>query len=310
MPRILTLFLLLCSAVLSACQQVEHDKPLVISTIKPVQALVYAIAGQHAQELELHQLLPDGASPHHYALKPSDARMLENAAAVFYIDKALESFLDKTLTNLPNTTLTVELSQAPGIQHLHSRQHDEDEHDGHTHGTEDLHIWLNPNNAIAMTEAISQTLANIDPAHGADYTRNAAQLVQRITATDEHIQQQLQALQTRPYLSFHDAWQHFDTHFGLTFAGAVTLDVSRLPGARHVHEIRQIIRQKQAVCLFQEPQFPPALINTLVEGSNIRIGKLDPLGTQLPLDENTYTNLLQNAADNFADCLRGNSISP
>lgn len=311
MPRILALFLLLCVPVLQSCQQSAHRKPLVISTIKPVQALVYAVAGQHAQELELHQLLPDGASPHHYALKPSDAHLLENAQAVFYIGKEMETFLDKSLTNLPATTLAVELGQVPGIQHLHSRTEDADEHGtAHAQGTEDLHAWLNPDNAIAMAAEIGKVLKTIDPAHGADYLQNAAQLSQRIAATDAHIKQQLQALRSRPYLSFHDAWQHFDTHFGLTFAGAVTLDVSRLPGARHVHEIRQIIGQKQAVCLFQEPQFPPALINTLVEGTSIRIGKLDPLGTQLPLDGNTYTTLLQNTADSFADCLRGNNANP
>lgn len=315
MLRILTLFLLLCVPVLQSCQHSSGDKPLIISTIKPVQALVYAVAGKHAQELELYQLLPDGASPHHYALKPSDAHKLENARAIFYIDPNLEVFLDKALGNLPPQTLAVELSQIPGIRHLHSRtqdevrHHDNDEHDAHEHGTEDLHLWLNPDNAIAMTKAIGKTLGSIDPVHSADYIQNANEVTQRITAMDEHIKQQLQNVQKRPYISFHDAWQHFDTHFGLNFTGAVTLDVSRLPGARHVQTIRQIIEQKQAVCLFREPQFPPALIHTLVEGANIRIGTLDPLGSQLPLNENTYTTLLQNAADSFASCLGNNNAS-
>jgi zinc transport system substrate-binding protein len=105
-------------------------------------------------------------------------------------------------------------------------------------------------------------------------------------------------------LSFHDAWQHFDTHYGLNFAGAVTLDVSRLPGAKHVQDIRHIIEDKQAVCLFKEPQFSPTLVKTLVEGSNIRIGELDPLGMSLPLDDNTYIALLQQAAASFQECLR------
>lgn len=312
MPHILALFLLLCVPVLQSCQQPSHDKPLIISTIKPVQALVYAVAGQHASALELHQLLPDGVSPHHYALKPSDAHLLENAQAVFYIDRHLESFLDKTLDNLPAQTLSIELSRTTNIQHLYARSKDDDESGEHMHqhNTEDLHIWLNPANAIAMTDAIGKALTAIDPAHGTDYTLNATRLTQRILATDQHIKHQLRELKNRPYLSFHDAWQHFDSHYGLSFAGAVTLDVSRLPGARHVRDIRQIIQQKQATCLFQEPQFPPALVNTLVEGSNIRVGKLDPLGTQLPLNENTYLNLLQNAADSFANCLHGNSVSP
>ncbi len=124
----------------------------------------------------------------------------------------------------------------------------------------------------------------------------------KFETTDAHIRQQLAPLSNKPYLSFHDAWQHFDTHYGLNFAGAVTLDVSRLPGARHVQDIRKIIEEKQAVCLFQEPQFSPSMVKTLVEGTNIRIGELDPLGMKLPLDDNTYTLLLQNAADSFQQC--------
>ena len=105
-------------------------------------------------------------------------------------------------------------------------------------------------------------------------------------------------------MSFHDAWQHFDTHYGLNFAGAVTLDVSRLPGAKHVQDIRKIVEEKQAVCLFQEPQFSPTLVKTLVEGSDIRIGELDPLGMGLPLDDNTYITLLRQAAERFQQCLQ------
>lgn len=311
MFRILTIFLWLCLPVLHACQQDTPQKPLIVSSIKPVHALVYAIAGGQDSPLQLQQLLPEGASPHHYALKPSDMRSLENARAVFRIGSGLETFLDKPLASLPATTSTIDLAGTDGIRHLYARdQHGHDEaadtaapaqKEEHS---EDLHLWLNPQNAIAMSHQIAKTLGEIDPAHQAQYQTNATQLIQQIESTDARIRQQLAPVRNKPYLSFHDAWQHFDTHYGLSFAGAVTLDIARLPGARHVQDIRAIIQEKQAVCLFQEPQFSPAMIKTLAEGSNIRIGELDPLGMPLPLDNNTYTTLLQNAADAFQQCLQ------
>lgn len=306
MLRILTVFLLLCVPVLQSCQQETASKPLVVSTIKPVQALVYAVAGGDQGAIALHQLLPDGASPHHYALKPSDRRLLEQASAVFYVGEGLENFLSKSLSNLAPDTQRVALAQAQGIQHLHARHQAETTHDdGHeTHKEgEDWHVWLNPVNAIAMTHQIAQVLSEIDPPNRELYQRNAALLVQQINATDERIKAQLAAVKTRPYLAFHDAWQHFDTHYGLKFAGAVTLDVSRLPGARHVQDIRSLITERQAVCLFQEPQFPPALVKTLAEGTDLRIGELDPLGMKIPLNADTYPALLQSAADSFTQCL-------
>lgn len=306
MFRILTIFLLLCLGVLAACQQEPPSKPVVLSTIKPIQALVYAIAGGSDSPLDVRQLLPDGASPHHYALKPSDMRTLGNAQIVFRIGSGLETFLDKPLANLSAKQHVITLADATGIQHLHARAgHDaHDEQEAHDPHSEDLHLWLNPENAIAMSTAIATALGEADPAHQANYLANAEQLIQKIRTTDAHIRQQLTPLKGKPYLSFHDAWQHFDTHYGLNFAGAVTLDVSRLPGAKHVQDIRHIVEEKQANCLFREPQFSPSLIKTLVEGSNIHVGELDPLGMSLPLNQETYITLLQNAADSFQRCLQ------
>jgi zinc transport system substrate-binding protein len=324
MKRILTSFLVLCVPVFVSCQRTAHDtahqKPLVISTIKPIQALVYRIAGGAQSPLELHQLLPDGASPHHFALRPSDMQSLEQAKVIFRIDPALETFLNKPLASLPSTTRIIALADSQGVKLLPNRtpHHDEDENEAETaaehstahddtelgaHATHDLHIWLNPNNALAMTQTIADALAKLDPAHQADYQRNAHDLQQQIQATDQHIHDQLHNVQNQAYLSFHDAWQYFDTAYGLNFAGAVTLDVARLPGTRHVQDIRHIVETDKAVCLFQEPQFPPALVKTLAEGSKIKVGELDPLGMKLPLDENTYIHLLQNAADSFQHCL-------
>lgn len=307
MNRILTIFLLLCTPLLHSCRTATDSKPLIVSTIKPVQALVYAIAGEQRVHWDIRQLLPDGASPHHYALKPSEMRTLESARLVFRIDSGLETFLDKPLAGLSANTQVIALASVPGIQHRTLRaEHRHTEitskaQDGHT--TDDLHIWLNPQNAIAMSHAIAQALGQADPAHQTAYQTNAAKLIQRITETDQRIRQQLEPVHNKPYLAFHDAWQHFDQHYGLHFAGAVTLDISRQPGARHVQAIRKIIEQQQAVCLFQEPQFPPALVKTLVEGTSIRIGELDPLGMTLPLDDNTYISLLENASRQFLDCL-------
>ena len=303
MQRILAILLGVCLVVCQACNNTEQataEKPVIISTIKPIQALVYAVAGGEDSVFNLKQLLPDGASPHHYALKPSDRQALDSAKVIFQIDSGFETFLVQPLQNLGKGTTLISLSQAAGIQHLKLRAGHA--HEGHV--DEDLHLWLNPQNAIAMTRQIAQQLSSVDPAHKAQYQANAAQLIQRIHASDQAIAQQLAPLKQRPYLSFHDAWQHFDTHYQLSYAGSVSLDVSRLPGAKHVQDVRHIIESQQAVCLFQEPQFSPALVKTLADGAGIKIGQLDPLGVNLALTPTTYVDLLQNAATQFVECLK------
>lgn len=333
--RIVATFLLTCVTLLSGCQTPDetttshnaaaNTQALVISTIKPVHALATAIAGQH---LQTKQLIPAGASPHHYALKPSDQKALQQAAVVIRIDSSLETFLNKTFSNLTDTRI-LSLAEAPAIRHLKVRgthTHDDahaehtehkDEHGKHgkneqpeafDHYRYDMHLWLNPLNMIAMIDSIEKTFSDIDPAHADTYQQNAAALRASIQATDKQLQLDLAAVRQQPFMVFHDAWQHFEAHYGLNFAGAVALDASRQPGARHVSQIKKQLQTQQAACLFREPQFSPALLDMIVRDTNIRTAIIDPMGTNIPIshnanNENYAVKLLQETADRFIACL-------
>ena len=71
--------------------------PRVVASIKPIHALVAGVMrGVAAPEL----LLDDQQSPHHFALKPSQARLLQQADMVFWVDQSLETPMAKLLSNL------------------------------------------------------------------------------------------------------------------------------------------------------------------------------------------------------------------
>ena len=68
--------------------------PNVVVSIKPLHSLVAGVMdGVSTPEL----LLKGGASPHHYALKPSEAKLLSNAQLVISIGPNMEVFLIKPL---------------------------------------------------------------------------------------------------------------------------------------------------------------------------------------------------------------------
>ncbi len=77
-------------------------------------------------------------------------------------------------------------------------------------------------------------------------------------------------------------------------------------GPRRVSDLRAAIRTRGIVCVFREPQFPPALMQTLVEGSHARIGTLDPLGATLDPGPLLYPALLKNLAASLDACLGKN----
>lgn len=275
--------------------------PQVLATIKPVHSLVAAVMeGVGTPEL----LIGGASSVHSYALKPSDARKIEGAAAIFEIGPDLETYLTSPLAALGDQGRVVALERAPGVHLLAARRggiwgNDEDE------GPTDPHCWLDPQNAIAMTTAIAAKLIAIDPAHGAAYRANAAREIAVLKALDKELAAGLAPLHGRPYIVFHDAYHYFETHYGLSAAGAVTVAPDRPVGPRRIESLRGAILARHVACIFREPQFPPKLVTTLDEGTGVRVGVLDPLGADLQPGPQLYPALLRGLARSLAGCLQG-----
>lgn len=273
--------------------------PHVLASIKPIHSLVAAaMEGVGAPGL----IVGGAASEHGYALKPSDAAKIADANVVFWVGPDLESFLVTPIRSLAGRARIVTLENAPGVRRLPSRKGGlwgEDSDDGET----DPHIWLDPRNAIAMTRAIAAELSRDDPANAKTYSANAAKSIAAIEKLDETIGKRLAPIRKRPYIVFHDGYHYFETHYGLDAVGAVTVAPDRPIGPRRIATLRGAILEGKAICVFREPQFEPALVNTLVEGSPARTDVLDPIGAELKPGPSLYAALLGNLADALADCL-------
>jgi zinc transport system substrate-binding protein len=275
--------------------------PKVLVTIKPVHALVAGVMAGVGQP----QLLISGAlSAHSYELKPSDARKLRAADIVFEIGPDMESYLVTPLKTLGRKVVVLE--QASGVRRLPARHGGLWGEDQHGHGPSDPHIWLDPQNAIAMTWAIAGSLARLDPAQARAYRGNAARQVAMLQALDRELAAKLAPLKGRPYLVFHDAYHYLEARYGLASMGAVTVAPDRPVGARRVAELRQAVMKGRAVCLFREPQFPPKLIATLDENTRARVGVLDPLGAELEPGPGLYPKLMRDLAQSLTGCLGRN----
>src|SRR6478736_1820591 len=95
------------------------DAPVVVTSIKPIHALVSAIM----QGVGTPELIVDGAaSPHTYTMKPSNARALQNAKVVFWVGPGLEAFLEKPLEALSSGATVAELDRAPALTKLKFRE--------------------------------------------------------------------------------------------------------------------------------------------------------------------------------------------
>ena len=173
-------------------------------------------------------------------------------------------------------------------------------HDGHNHGEFDAHIWLDPANAKEMVLEISHELSELDPSNKSKYEDNASKTIAALDTLIEEVDNSLS--KDISYIVFHDAYQYFETRFGVKSAGALTLNPDVLPGAKQIADIQDLINDKGIKCIFSEPQYNPKIIETLGNDMNISTGVMDPLGAYIKAGPSMYSELINEIANSIKNC--------
>jgi len=273
-----------------------HAEIKVAVTVKPVHSLVSGIMkgiGEPAL------IMTGSISPHHYSLRPSERRTLADANLIFWVGLELETFMPRILHNLDPSTSSIALIESAGLELLPART---SHHHSEMHSRVDPHVWLSAGNAHIMVDEIADRLIALDPANTDTYVANRKRLHQKITETDEQIRRKL-AGKTAAYLSYHDAYQYFEQAYGLNNAGFVSSGDEISPSAKYVHELRNIIRDRQLHCLFYEAPTRPALVDTLTAGFKVTVFELDAMGIRLKTGENAWFEIMHKLGEAFESCL-------
>jgi zinc transport system substrate-binding protein len=288
-----------------AVPRAQATPPAVVASIKPVYSLIAGVmAGVGTPTL----IVGGAASPHAYSLRPSDARALAAAQLVFWVGPSMESFLVKPLAALSGGAEVVELDRAPGVTTLRAREGGAWEPDADApppvaSETVDGHLWLDIGNARAIVRDAASRLAALDPVNAERYGANARDLERKLDALDQELRADFFPLAGRPFVVFHDAYQYLEHRYALEAVGAISVDPDRPIGARRIADIRAKIVSSGTRCVYGEPQFTPALLATVTDGTGARAGTLDDLGTDLPDGPGLYFSLMRNIAGALSDCL-------
>ena len=303
----------------------------VVTTIQPLHSLISNVMGNKGK---LDLILEGTASPHSFTLKPSHAKMLENADVIFWVDKDLESFLEKPLKSIPKKAKVVHLMDISGLEihkfrekniygghddhdkHGHKEDkhddhdkhgHKEDKHDdhdkhghAHAHGEFDVHIWLDPNNAKVIVKEVANQLATLDSKNSDFYKENAEKTLNKLDNLINKIDKSIN--KKASFVTFHDAYQYFEKRFGIEALGALTINTDIQPGAKQIEEIQHLVEDKNIKCIFSEPQFNPKLINMIAKSSGAKTGILDPLGSSYKPGNDLYFNLINDLYENLNKC--------
>ncbi|MFU0931779.1 zinc ABC transporter substrate-binding protein ZnuA [Kluyvera cryocrescens] len=290
----------------------------VVTSLKPLGFIASAIADGVT---ETQVLLPDGASEHDYSLRPSDAKRLQNADLVVWIGPEMEAFMNKSTQSIPEAK-KVTIAQLDGVKPLLMKGADDDdddhagegEHDHahaekgdahHHHGDYNMHLWLSPEIARLSAVAIHDKLVELMPQSRARLDANLKDFEANLATTDKQVANELAPVKGKGYFVFHDAYGYYEKHYGLTPLGHFTVNPEIQPGAQRLHQIRTQLVEQKATCVFAEPQFRPAVVESVARGTTVRMGTLDPLGTNIQLSKESYPAFLTQLATQYASCLKG-----
>ena len=281
----------------------------VVTTIKPLHSLIANVM-EGVGEPSL--IIEGSTSPHSFTLKPSHAKLLEEADIIFWVGEDIETFMERPLESIVKKAEVISFMELESINKLKFREEsifedhdDHDDHDGHddhghAHGEFDAHIWLDPMNAKEMVLEIAHELSPLDPANEDKYNVNAKATNLALDEMIDDISQNIN--KDAKFVVFHDAYQYFEERFGVRAAGALTLNTDVLPGAKQIDEIQDVIKERGINCIFSEPQFNPKIISTIAQDTGIQTGVFDPLGANIESDKDLYFKLINNLAAELKDC--------
>ena len=310
----------------------------VVTSIKPIHSLVsYIMEGVGSPDL-----IVDGYnSPHGFSLKPSHAKMLQEADIVIYVGEGLEEFLEKPLESLAQNAVKFELLKQSGIKKLKFRERNifegHDDHDDHGHGKkkkDDHDDHDDHDHDKKAKKEDHDDHGHDDHGHGHGEfdphiwldPMNAKIIIKKVTnqlskldkdnssAYKSNSKKALKEIDNlikqvksdinkdAKVVVFHDAYQYFEKRFDVNIIGALTVNTDVLPGAEQLAEIREVIEHEKVTCVLSEPQFNPDIVKTIANDTNINMGVLDPLGAKLDKGKTLYFNLISNISSSLKNC--------
>lgn len=200
------LALLLGALSLGACGaetqevNVQDQKPLIAVTIVPQESFLRAVAGDL---VEILTIVPPGYSTETYEPTPQDVARLSEADLYFAIGVPVETAqMMGTVQSLERVDLHTLVAEVyPDLTF-------EDHH-------RDPHIWLSPKRVMTMVEEMVDQLSRLDPANEKTYQANGEAYLQELTLLDQHLQENLDALENKAFMVYHPAFAYFADDYGL-----------------------------------------------------------------------------------------------
>ncbi len=248
----------------------------VVTTISTLNSFVEGVGGDLVR---VQSLVPIGASPETYQPTPQNIAVLSDARLLVENGAGLETWLQGLLNNANTGHLDIVVA-SQGLPVIGSNPH----------------LWMDPQYAKHYVGRIRDALVSIDPAHRAQYERNATAYDRKLDALTAWIRSRVDTVpkQQRVLVVFHNAWQYYDDRFGIQTLGIIEEAPGQEPNPHDFGHLVDLAKQHHVHAIFGEPEYSPKLADALAHDAGISVVENlydDSIGTSP--DVSNYISMLR-----------------
>jgi zinc/manganese transport system substrate-binding protein len=278
MILIIALFMVTGAAVV-ACGDGDGDGgPKVVATNGILQSVAQRVAGD---DLEVTQLIPDGADPHDFSLSAEDRLELEQADLILANGADLEA-------GIPLDETDAEVWEL--VDHVGTLREG------------DPHVWMDPRNMSAGARAIATELADLDAANRSAYLRRGQIYGEELTELDRFVAKQLDAVAPadRKLVTSHDALGYFADRYGFEVVASPfgPLGAEAEPSAGELQDVIEAVEETGVPAVFANAEDDPSVMEQVAEEAGVEV--VDDLLVESPGDAGTYDRMIEADAEMVA----------
>jgi len=238
----------------------RQKRPTAAVSIVPEKTFAEAVCGDR---FDIVTMIPPGYSPENYEPVPQELEKFSTAAVYFSIGVPAES--TNILPRLSGTTKLVSLADETAKVYPDLKMGD----------GRDPHIWMSPKRVIVIITSMAKEFAELDPANGGLYKKNAGAYIGKIAAAEREIVTTLKPVKNRSFIVFHPAFGYFADDFGLKMY-ALEEEGKEASAARMMNLITTA-RKEHITAVFYQAEIDSSQSQALAEEIGGKTVKLEPL---------------------------------
>lgn len=309
----------------------EEDSELkIFTTVYPLQYFAEQIAGEEAT---VESILPPGSDPHTYEPTTKEMIAIAEADLFVYNGAGLEAYAQKIADSVESENVRI-LEASEGIdlrEHVHAGEeedhadeenqaheeghaheedhahegeqadegdHDEQEsgHEGHHHGDQDPHVWLDPTLAAQLAENIKDQLVEINPNKEEIYQKNFEDLQTRLQGLDQQFHDEVENLSKNEIIVSHAAYGYWEQAYGIEQIAVSGLSPTSEPSQKELENIIEVANEHELNHVLFEQNVTPKIAEVVrkeMNAESLRIHNLSVLTQEDVQNEEDYFSLME-----------------